>query len=228
MSHPPGTPYGQNPYGQSPYGQGQAANPYGQQPQPGYGYPQQGQNPYGQPQQGANPYGQPAYGYPQAPYGQGQAPYGIPHAAAYAQPPGAPGALPGPVKNARTMTIVLAVFSFLAALVLFAVSGLMDRTVQDSELAESSVFANFSTGIFITFGAIALVVGVLGLYLGAQFTEGGNKVRVCGIVYASFTGFMGLVNVFSVVGLPPLVLGILAIVMLSKPESAQWFNRPRH
>ncbi|MFE5545762.1 PQQ-binding-like beta-propeller repeat protein [Streptomyces sp. NPDC056534] len=73
-----------------------APGPYGQQPQPGYGYPQQGQpgqpGPYGQPGQ-PGPYGQQPpqqpYGYPQqgqqpgygqpgqpGPYGQQQNPYG--------------------------------------------------------------------------------------------------------------------------------------------------------
>ncbi|MEU7292396.1 PQQ-binding-like beta-propeller repeat protein [Streptomyces exfoliatus] len=79
-----------------------APGPYGQQPQPGYGYPQQAPGPYGQqppqqpygyPQQGQ---GQPGYppqgqpGYPQqqpGPYGQQQGPYG-----GYPAQPGYPGA----------------------------------------------------------------------------------------------------------------------------------------
>ncbi|MFD3332341.1 PQQ-binding-like beta-propeller repeat protein [Streptomyces sp. NPDC058700] len=68
-----------------------APGPYGQQPQPGYGYPQQAPGPYGQqpPQQ---PYGYPQQGqpgYPQqpGPYGQQQNPYG-----GYPSQPGYPGA----------------------------------------------------------------------------------------------------------------------------------------
>ncbi|MFI8767944.1 PQQ-binding-like beta-propeller repeat protein [Streptomyces sp. NPDC053792] len=98
-----------------------APGPYGQAPQPGYGYPQQpgqapqpGQPPYGQPGQPAQPpygqppqagpYGQPApqpYGYPQqgqpgqpGPYGQQQNPYGgYPTQPAY---PGGPTPPQGP------------------------------------------------------------------------------------------------------------------------------------
>lgn len=71
-----------------------APGPYGQQPQPGYGYPQQAPGPYGQqpPQQ---PYGYPQQGqgqpgYPQqqpGPYGQQPGPYG-----GYPAQPGYPGA----------------------------------------------------------------------------------------------------------------------------------------
>ena len=56
-------------------------NPYGSQPEQGYGQPQQPQQPYGQPQQ-PQPYGQQPqqpYGQPQTPnnpYGQSQQPYG--------------------------------------------------------------------------------------------------------------------------------------------------------
>ncbi|MFJ8662253.1 PQQ-binding-like beta-propeller repeat protein [Streptomyces sp. NPDC093795] len=78
-----------------------APGPYGQQPQPGYGYPQQAPGPYGQQPPQQQPYGypqqgqQPGYppqggpGYPQqpGPYGQQQNPYG-----GYPSQPGYPGA----------------------------------------------------------------------------------------------------------------------------------------
>ncbi|MGW1122067.1 outer membrane protein assembly factor BamB family protein [Streptomyces tanashiensis] len=75
-----------------------APGPYGQAPQPGYGYPQQpGQPPYGQqpgqaPQPG--PYGQP--GQP-GPYGQPAQPYGYPQQGQPGQPgPYGLGTPPGP------------------------------------------------------------------------------------------------------------------------------------
>ncbi|MER5311400.1 PQQ-binding-like beta-propeller repeat protein [Streptomyces sp. NPDC002773] len=78
-----------------------APGPYGQPPQPGYGYPQQAPGPYGQQPAPQQPYGypqqgqQPGYGqqggpgYPQqpGPYGQQQNPYG-----GYPSQPGYPGA----------------------------------------------------------------------------------------------------------------------------------------
>ncbi|MEF9883403.1 hypothetical protein [Streptomyces sp. P9-A4] len=69
------------PPGMPPTAPPAAPGPYGQQPQPGYGYPQQGQpGPYGQqPPYGYPQQGQPGYGQqPQqpGPYGQQQNPYG--------------------------------------------------------------------------------------------------------------------------------------------------------
>jgi hypothetical protein len=86
-------PYGQQPqqgYGQDPYGQPQQQDPYGQ-PQQGYGQ----QDPYGQPSQPQDPYGQPQQGYGQQdPYGQqqqqpayGQDPYGQQPQQGYGQDP---------------------------------------------------------------------------------------------------------------------------------------------
>ena len=85
MSNPnqPNNPYGSQP--ESGYGQQPPQAPYGQPQQPGYGQqpPGQPQAPYGQPQppfdpnqqygQPQQPYGQqPGYGQPQQPYGQQQ------------------------------------------------------------------------------------------------------------------------------------------------------------
>ncbi|MFC9592767.1 PQQ-binding-like beta-propeller repeat protein [Streptomyces sp. NPDC056944] len=118
-----------------------APGPYGQAPQPGYGYPQQpGQQPgqapqpgpYGQPAQ-PGPYGQPApqpYGYPQqgqpgqpgqpGPYGQQQSPYGgYPTQPMYQgapTPPQAPGG-GGPFKGRTGIVAAVAVAAVLVAAV---------------------------------------------------------------------------------------------------------------
>ncbi|MFF7441019.1 hypothetical protein [Streptomyces sp. NPDC008122] len=104
-----------------------APGPYGQAPQPGYGYPQQGQpGPYGQPGQ-PGPYGQPGqpgpygqqqpYGYPQqgqpGPYGQQQNPYGGYPAPT---PPPAPGG-GGPFKGKTGLVAGIAAAAVLVAAV---------------------------------------------------------------------------------------------------------------
>ncbi|MFF1509193.1 PQQ-binding-like beta-propeller repeat protein [Streptomyces sp. NPDC058326] len=106
-----------------------APGPYGQQPQPGYGYPQQAPGPYGQqpPQQpyGYPQQGQPGYppqggpGYPQqpGPYGQQQNPYG-----GYPAQPGYPGAPTppsggGPLKGRTGIVAAVAAAAVLVAAV---------------------------------------------------------------------------------------------------------------
>ncbi|MFD3530004.1 PQQ-binding-like beta-propeller repeat protein [Streptomyces sp. NPDC058664] len=107
-----------------------APGPYGQQPQPGYGYPQQAPGPYGQqpPQQ---PYGYPQQGqpgYPQqpGPYGQQPGPYGQqqnPYGGYPTQPqPGFPGAPTppsggGPLKGRTGVVAAVAAAAVLVAAV---------------------------------------------------------------------------------------------------------------
>ncbi|QES06539.1 hypothetical protein DEJ44_13555 [Streptomyces venezuelae] len=127
---PPGTPPSAPPTAPPA-----APGPYGQQPQPGYGYPQQGQPgqpgqpgpygqqpPYGYPQQGQPGYaqqGQPGYGQQQAgPYGQQQNPYG-----GYPSQPGYPGAPTpppsggGPFKGRTGLVAAVAAAAVLVAAV---------------------------------------------------------------------------------------------------------------
>ncbi|MFH9726818.1 PQQ-binding-like beta-propeller repeat protein [Streptomyces sp. NPDC017254] len=131
-----------------------APGPYGQQPQPGYGYPQQGQpGPYGQQPPQQPPYGYPQQGqqpgYPQqqpGPYGQQQNPYGgYPTQPMY---PGAPTPPPagggGPLKGRTGLVAIVAAAAVLvAAVTTWAVVGGDDK---DDPIAGPTSSATSSSG----------------------------------------------------------------------------------
>lgn len=196
----PNNPYGQ-PQGQQPgYGQ-----PQGQQP--GYGYPQQA--PQGVPQQ---------YGYPQAP------PVQQPYGAGY---PGAVAEMPGGVKSARVILWIISALNVLGGLGAIAFSFVIDSELEKSgaSSADADALADLGQGLMIGVGIFSIIIGALGMVLAAKFKSGGNGVRVCTIVYASF---MVLFSLFSLpLGVVSMALGILIIVFVAKADGSAWFNRQR-
>ncbi|MFJ4783073.1 RDD family protein [Streptomyces sp. NPDC088794] len=141
---------------------GSPNNPYGQPQnpqQPGYGYPQQGQ-PY--PQQGQQP---PGYGYPQAPGVPPQQGYGYP------QQPGYPGGGPGPRvasmgRRFGARAIDAVVFSIIyTGLAVVGVAGAFASAKDcDPNAADyNSCLDNAGSDIAAKFGAVVLVLGIIGL-----------------------------------------------------------------
>ncbi|MGW3285510.1 RDD family protein [Streptomyces sp. NPDC001002] len=141
---------------------GSPNNPYGQPQnpqQPGYGYPQQGQ-PY--PQQGQQP---PGYGYPQAPGVPPQQGYGYP------QQPGYPGGAPGPRVASMGRRFGARVIDGVAfgiiytVLVVAGVAGAMNSAKDcDVNAADyDTCINNAGSDIAAKFGAVVLVLGIIGL-----------------------------------------------------------------
>ncbi|WP_282694440.1 hypothetical protein [Streptomyces sp. CC208A] len=184
-------------------------------------------NPYGQPPQGQQPgYGQPqppqgGYGYPAAPPAS---PYGAYPAGA---PYGAPAmTMPGGVKTARVLLWIVGILQILAGIALALVGGAFA-----SEAGLDSGAGAAVTGVFVFIGLLVLAFGVWGVIIAAKCANGGNGIRISGIVYGSLSTAGGLANlgqsqgVSSVVGL---VIGILLIVFFAKADAAAWFKRPRY
>ncbi|GAA3073465.1 hypothetical protein GCM10017562_46500 [Streptomyces roseofulvus] len=184
---------------------GDPNNPYGppQGQQPGYGYPQA-------PQQG--------YGYPAAP----GAPYG-----AYpgGMPYGVPMAMPGTVKAARVMLWIIGILQIIAGIALAAMGGTFASEAGLGSGADAAV-----TGIIVGVGVLVAAFGIWGVVIAAKCANGGNGIRISGIVYGSLATAGGLANLAqgegrSTVGL---VIGILLIVFFAKADAAAWFKRPRY
>ncbi|GHA66702.1 hypothetical protein ACIQRS_06880 [Streptomyces termitum] len=185
---------------------GDPNNPYGppQGQQPGYGQPQ------GQ---------QPGYGYPAAPpvspygaYPGGPAPYG------------APMPMPGTVKAARVMLWIMGILQILVGIIAaFAGSMLVNEAGLDSTASATA------TGVIVIIGLIGVALGVWGVIIAAKCANGGNGIRISGIVYGSLVTAGGLANMAQGQGasVVALVLGILIIVFFSKADAAAWFKRPR-
>ncbi|MFF2780117.1 DUF3824 domain-containing protein [Streptomyces sp. NPDC058052] len=200
---------------------GEPNNPYGQPPQgqPGYGYPQA---PQGVPPQGA-------YGYPATPPAS---PYGVYPAAPYGMAP----VMPGGLKAARVMLWIMGILQILVGIGI-AVGGTV--LVKEADAGANSSAAAAATGLFVGMGVFLLALGIWGVVIAAKCANGGNGIRVSGIVYGSLLTLGGLSNLGlsqaqatvegtnrngSLIGL---VLGILIIVFFSKAETGAWFKRPR-
>ncbi|GGT58866.1 hypothetical protein [Streptomyces purpureus] len=194
---------------------GDPNNPYGQQQQPqqpGYGYPQ------GQ---------QPGYGYPQAP------PVQQPYGGGY---PGGAMEMPGGVKAARVMLLILGGLQALGGVLMMVASAWFANMISDSagssgvSSADADAAASIGAGVMIAFGVIVLGFGLWGILTGAKMAKGGNGLRISGIVYGAVITLFSAIsllgaNLFAIVSL---VLGILVIVFLAKSESSAWFQRPRY
>ncbi|MEU2442315.1 hypothetical protein ABZ588_02115 [Streptomyces althioticus] len=192
---------------------GDPNNPYGQPPQqpqagPGYGYPQQP----GQP-------AQPGYGYPSAP------PVGQPYGGGYV-----PTQMPGITRAAQVMVGVIALAHVVIAVFYAAALAQWDEAMSQADLtAEAEQYADLGKGVVVFFAGLAAVFALLGLILLLQYAKGGNSVRVCSIVYASFAIVSGLFALaFYLLGLVIWVVSILVIVFCAKRASAEWFRRPRY
>ncbi|MEU5519179.1 hypothetical protein ABZ759_00350 [Streptomyces sp. NPDC047860] len=193
---------------------GDPNNPYGQPPQqppagPGYGYPQQP----GAPQQG--------YGYPSAP------PVSQPYGGGYA-----PAQMPGITRAAQILLAVIAVAHVLIAAAYGKALGEWDETMLEAGItgdAEAERYADLGKGVVVFFLGLAAVFAILGLVLLLQYAKGGNGVRVCSIVYASFAIVSGIFSLALYgLGLLIMIVAILVIVFAAKRTSAEWFRRPRY
>ncbi len=195
---------------------GDPNNPYGQPPQqppagPGYGYPQQP----GAPQQG--------YGYPSAP------PVSQPYGGGYA--PG-PAQMPGITRAAQILLGVIAVAHLVIAAVYGVTLAEWDETMLEAGItgdAEAERYADLGKGVVVFFLGLAAVFAILGLVLLLQYAKGGNGVRICSIVYASFAIISGIFALpLYLLGLLIMIVAILVIVFAAKRDSAEWFRRPRY
>ncbi|AZM60454.1 MULTISPECIES: hypothetical protein [unclassified Streptomyces] len=195
---------------------GDPNNPYGQPPQqppagPGYGYPQQP----GAPQQG--------YGYPSAP------PVSQPYGGGYA--PG-PAQMPGITRAAQILLGVIAVAHLIIAAVYGVALAEWDETMLEAGItgdAEAERYADLGKGVVVFFLGLAAVFAILGLVLLLQYAKGGNGVRICSIVYASFAIISGIFALpLYLLGLLIMIVAILVIVFAAKRDSAEWFRRPRY
>ncbi|MFF9202519.1 hypothetical protein ACF1AE_11965 [Streptomyces sp. NPDC014986] len=193
---------------------GDPNNPYGQPPQqppagPGYGYPQQP----GAPQQG--------YGYPAAP------PVSQPYGGGYA-----PARMPGITRAAQVLLAVIAAAHVVIAAVYGKALADWDTTMLEAGITgdtEAERYADLGKGVVVFFLGLAAVFAILGLVLLLQYANGGNGVRVCSIVYASFAIVSGIFSIpLYLLGLLIIVVAILTIVFASKRASAEWFRRPRY
>ncbi|MFF1276479.1 hypothetical protein ACFVZC_24230 [Streptomyces marokkonensis] len=193
---------------------GDPNNPYGQPPQqppagPGYGYPQQP----GVPQQG--------YGYPAAP------PVSQPYGGGYA-----PTQMPGLTRAAQILLAVIAVAHVIIAAAYGKALADWDETMLEAGItgdAEAERYADLGKGVVVFFLGLAAVFAILGLVLLLQYAKGGNGVRVCSIVYASFAIVSGIFSLALYgLGLVIMIVSILVIVFAAKRTSAEWFRRPRY
>ncbi|WP_309063592.1 hypothetical protein [Streptomyces sp.] len=193
---------------------GDPNNPYGQPPQqppagPGYGYPQQP----GVPQQG--------YGYPAAP------PVSQPYGGGYV-----PTQMPGLTRAAQILLAVIALAHVLIAGAYAMALADWDQTMLDAGVtgdAEAERYADLGKGIVVFFLGLAAVFAVIGVVLLLQYAKGGNGVRVCSIVYASFAIVSGIFSLALYgLGLLIMIVSILVIVFAAKRASAEWFKRPRY
>ncbi|MFH8804438.1 hypothetical protein ACH4F6_33515 [Streptomyces sp. NPDC017936] len=209
---------------------GEPHNPYGPPPQqppagPPYGYPQQGPPP-GAPPQGygtppAPPY--PQQGYPQYPGGDPQYPGGH---------PGGPLTMPGITRAAQ---ILLGVLALAHAIIAGSYVWVLSRW--DEEMLEAGVtgdadaerYADLGKGVVVFFLGLATVFTLLGVALLLQYAKGGNGVRVCSIVYASFAIVTGIFMLAAWgLGLVIIAVAVLVIVFCAKRATADWFRRPRY
>ncbi|GGP66051.1 hypothetical protein [Streptomyces calvus] len=193
---------------------GDPNNPYGQPPQqppagPGYGYPQQP----GAPQQG--------YGYPAAP------PVSQPYGGGYV-----PTQMPGITRAAQILLAVIAVAHVLIAAAYGKALAEWDETMLEAGItgdAEVERYADLGKGVVVFFLGLAAVFAILGLVLVLQYAKGGNGVRVCSIVYASFAIVSGIFSLALYgLGLLIMIVSILVIVFAARRPSAEWFRRPRY
>ncbi|MBD0839226.1 MULTISPECIES: hypothetical protein [unclassified Streptomyces] len=195
---------------------GDPNNPYGppqqQPPAPGYGYPQQ--TPPGVPQQG--------YGaYPAAP------PVSQPYGGGYV-----PTQMPGITRAAQILLGVIALCHVIIAAVYGVALADWDKTMAEAGItgdSEAEQFADLGKGVVVFFMSLAAVFAILGLVLLLQYAKGGNGVRVCSIVYASFAIISGIFALaIYLLGLLIMIVAILVIVFAAKRASADWFKRPRY
>ncbi|GGV80443.1 hypothetical protein [Streptomyces griseoloalbus] len=193
---------------------GDPNNPYGQPPQqppagPGYGYPQQP----GAPQQG--------YGYPAAP------PVSQPYGGGYV-----PTQMPGLTRAAQILLAVIAVAHVIIAGAYVKALSEWDETMLEAGItgdAEAERYADLGKGVVVFFLGLAAVFAILGLVLLLQYAKGGNGVRVCSIVYASFAIVSGIFSLALYgLGLLIMIVSVLVIIFAAKRTSAEWFRRPRY
>jgi cytochrome c biogenesis protein CcdA len=95
--------------------------------------------------------------------------------------------------------------------------------------SESQQIADVGKGVVVFFIGLAAVFAILGLVLLLQYAKGGNAVRVCSIVYASFAIITGIFTLAVYgLGLLIIIISILLIVFAAKRATAEWFRRPRY
>jgi hypothetical protein len=95
--------------------------------------------------------------------------------------------------------------------------------------AEAERYADLGKGVVVFFLGLAAVFAILGVVLLLQYAKGGNGVRVCSIVYASFAIVSGIFSLALYgLGLLIMIISVLVIVFAAKRTSAEWFRRPRY
>ncbi|MQS12606.1 hypothetical protein F7Q99_09980 [Streptomyces kaniharaensis] len=193
-------------------------NPYGQPPQPGYGYPQQAPPAAG-------------YGYPQA-------------APVYGYAPAVPQTMPGLVVTTRVLLFIIGAVQIIGAgviLIASAVTKTVTKQAHDSyESDPFGGFGNAATSVLVVVGIVALLFAVFSITLGVKFGQGGPAVRITALVYGSLGALWGLLMFLGsfannvnpapglVFALMWLAVSIVMIVGMSTRDGVAWFARPRY
>lgn len=143
-----------------------------------------------------------------------------------------PTRMPGLTRAAQILLAVIAVAHVLIAAAYGKALGEWDETMLEAGItgdAEAERYADLGKGVVVFFLGLAAVFAILGLVLLLQYAKGGNGVRVCSIVYASFAIVSGIFSLALYgLGLLIMVVSILVIVFAAKRTSAEWFRRPRY
>ncbi|MGK5448289.1 hypothetical protein [Streptomyces radiopugnans] len=174
-----------------------------------------------------NPYDRPPGGQPSGPPAGHYGPFGgaeehplSPPPGPVGSPSGPPGAMPRKVGSSRMIFFIAggiqALFSLLAIITFAAAEDNLEETYGD---------LGVSTGIYYAMFVFFLLHAIAGIVLAVKFPQGGNGLRIAGVVWSAVLVLVGLATL--PLGLLWLVLGIVCIVLLSSAESAAWFNRPR-
>ncbi|MBQ0986425.1 hypothetical protein KBZ10_18285 [Streptomyces sp. F63] len=181
-------------------------------------------NPYGPPRSGPYPSSpqQPGQGYGQVPYPQqpGQ-PYG-----GYPGGNRMPERMPGTVKTARVLLFVFGGLGLVGGLFMAGSGALLNnREVRDAIEEQGGMPEGISAGLLLGLGALALVLSIAEIVVGAKFGRGGSGTRTAAIVVGALMVVSGIY--FFPPGLLWVLAGGLVVVFTAMKDGAAWFGRAR-
>jgi hypothetical protein len=181
---------------------------------PAYGQPP-GQPPYGQPGYGQPYYGQPGFGQPPAAYGAG---------------PGDPDQRPGGVTAACVMAWVFSaialVFSgFLLLSVLAARAEFVDQIEQDDRYDDLGITADALADGIAGVSVVVVALSVVAIVFATLAYRRSRAGRVGLMVLSSVTAVLCLPLSVVLVGVPWLIVSVLALVLLAGRAAGNWFGR---
>ncbi|MEV6654081.1 hypothetical protein [Streptomyces sp. NPDC051219] len=127
--------------------------------------------------------------------------------------------MPSAVKSVRAMLLVIGAGNVVAALWFMVAAA----TLETGAMGHLVVGLLFLTAI--PFGTLA----VISIVLAAQFTNGGNRVRIGAVVVGSLIAAGSAVSVPAHDGMwgVGVAAGVLVAVLSIRGEARDWFDRPR-